>query len=136
MLKEESEAVNGLTPYDYLMMRSAVEIAYDTRFQCGKCKIKSSEEVREARKGCTGKYPKKYELGGFTYRICPGNFYSFSYVSLLDLHTSYRKGVLFTAGGIMDQPTKYIDAMNFLEGLVSSKEFEQMERARKKSGRK
>jgi hypothetical protein len=95
-----------------------------------------SEEAREKRKGCTGKIPKKTTFEEFTYYKCPGNFYNPGFGQLIDLHRMYRKGVLFSAGGLMEQPAKYLDAMNFIEGLITQKEIDQMQKASKKNGRK
>lgn len=66
---------------------------------------------------------------------CVGNFYNQSYAQLLDVHRLFRKGVLANSGGLLDQPTKYIEMMNFLEILVSEKETEQLKKSMK-NGRK
>lgn len=93
------------------------------------------ESFREKRKGCTGKFPfKRPLLNGLVYTKCPGNFYSQSYAQLLDVHRLFRKGVLANVGGLLDQPAKYIDAMNFLEVLVTEKETEALKKGMKNGG--
>jgi hypothetical protein len=98
--------------------------------------MKTDEKFREMRKGCTGKYPFKRPLtDGIFHTICIGNFYAESYASLLDVHRMFRKGILASAGGLLDQTSKYIEAMNLLEVLVSEKEKEQLKKSLK-NGRK
>jgi hypothetical protein len=43
--------------------------------------------------------------------------------------------VLANAGGLLDQTSKYLDVMNFLEVLISEKETEQLKKSMK-NGRK
>jgi hypothetical protein len=95
-----------------------------------------SESVRESRKGCTGKTKvRKPVIEGVFYTQCPGNFYNPAYAQLLDVHRLFRKGVLAFEGGLMDQPSKYLDAMNLLENLITEKEIEQTKKSMK-NGRK
>lgn len=117
------------------MIRSAVEIIYNERYQCSKCLIKADETIREKRKGCTGKYSFKAESEGFTYTRCPGNFYNPAYGQLVDVYRMFRQGILANAGGLLDQPAKYVDAMNLLENLISQKELERAQKASGKNGR-
>ena len=128
--------LNELTNYDMVMIKSTLEIIYNPSFNCSQCVKSITEELREIRKGCTGKKPFEREaIPGVYYTKCPGNFYSPSHAMLLDVHRLYRKGVMASAGGILDQSSKYIDTMNFLENLVNEKETEQMKK-RLKDGRK
>ncbi|QJR79604.1 hypothetical protein CA267_001730 [Alteromonas pelagimontana] len=39
---------------------------------------------------------------------------------LIKLYHFYRKGVMAVAGGIYDQPVKYVDAMQIIEAQVNS----------------
>lgn len=111
------------------MIRSAIEIIYNDRYQCSKCVIKASLEIREKRKGCTGKLGFKADSEGFTYTRCPGNFYNPAYGQLVDVHRMFRKGVLANTGGLLDQSAKYIDAMNLIENLINQKELENIKKA-------
>lgn len=98
--------------------------------------MKTDEKFREMRKGCTGKFPiKRPVVEGIFYNQCAGNFYAESYANLLDVHRMFRKGVLASSGGLLDQSSKYIEAMNLLEVLVSEKENEQLKKSMK-HGRK
>lgn len=38
-------------------------------------------------------------------------------IQWLELHEHYRRGVLPFAGGLMDQPNQYFEAMSFLNRL-------------------
>lgn len=124
--------INELTIYDIVLIKSSLEAIYNQALQCNKCVLKIDEDFREKRKGCTGKYPfKKPLMDGYFYTICPGNFYAEAYGNLIDVHRLFRKGVLANAGGLMDQPSKYVDAMNFIENLVIEKETEQLKKSLK-----
>jgi len=35
--------------------------------------------------------------------------------TMLKLHSHYKNGILVNAGGILDQPAAYVDAMSFIE---------------------
>lgn len=132
MFLNKSQELNDITPYDSLMIKSAVEIIYNPSYQCGKCVKKVSEAVRERNKNCTGKGTTKREFDEFTFSLCPGNFYNPGYANLLDSHRMFRKGVLAFPGGLMDQPSKYVTTMNFLESLILEKEIEQVKKQSKK----
>lgn len=127
---ERVQAVNEITTYDLVLIKSAVEVVYNEAFQCGRCVLKVDESFREKRKGCTGKFPINRPLmSGLVYTKCPGNFFVSSYAQLMDVHRMFRKGVLANAGGLLDQPAKYIDVMNFLEALISEKETEALKKS-------
>ena len=113
------------------MILSAVEIIYNPSYQCGFCISKMAESLREQNKNCTGKAKvvRKRVLDIFTFTLCPGNFYSSAYGQLVDTHRQFRKGVLANEGGLMDQPSKYLDLMNLVENLVSQKEIEAMKKS-------
>ena len=117
------------------MLKATVEIIYNESYQCGKCVKRVSEAVRERSKNCTGKSKVKRQFDEFTFTICPGNFYNTGYANLLDTHRMFRKGVLAFTGGLMDQPSKFISAMNLLENLVIEKEIEQIKKQTKKKGK-
>ncbi len=129
-LKYKCRELNELTNYDIVLIKSSIEAIYNQSYQCGKCVKKVDEEFREKRKGCTGKYAfKKPLMDGFFYTICPGNFYADAYGGLVDVHRLFRKGVMAGYGGMLDQSSKYLDAMNFIENLVIEKETEQLKKS-------
>jgi hypothetical protein len=117
------------------MIKSTVEIIYNEAYQCNKCIRRIHESVRELRKGCTGKHPFKRHGHGFTYTKCPGNFYGPGHAYLLDVHRQFRNGVLASEGGLLDQPSKYLETMNLVETLVMEKEIERINKSIK-DGRK
>jgi hypothetical protein len=118
------------------MMKSAIEIIYNQALQCSKCVLRTDENYREVRKGCTGKNPfKRIAVEGIYYTKCAGNFYNQGYGQLLDVHRLFRKGVLANEGGLLDQTAKFIDIMNLVESLVIDKEIEQLKKSAK-NGRK
>lgn len=132
MFISKAQELNDITPYDSLMIKSAVEIIYNPSYQCGKCVKKVSEAVRERNKNCTGKGKTIREFDEFKFSLCPGNFYNAGYANLLDSHRMFRKGVLAFPGGLLDQPSKYVSTMNFLESLILEKEIEQVKKQSKK----
>jgi hypothetical protein len=118
------------------MVKSSIEVIYNQALQCNRCTLKTDENYRETRKGCTGKVPFKRPLSeGIFYTICAGNFYNQAYGQLLDVHRQFRKGILANHGGLLDQPAKYLDVMNLVESIVSEKEIEQLKKSAK-NGRK
>jgi hypothetical protein len=121
-----------------MMTVAAVEIIYNKSYQCGFCISRMAETVREKKKNCTGKAvkPTVKELDVFKFTLCPGNFYASAYGSLVDVHRQFRKGVLVNEGGLLDQPTKYIDMMNLIENLISQKEIDAMKESAKNGKRK
>jgi hypothetical protein len=136
LFQEKAQEFNELTLYDMLMIKSTLDVIYNPAFNCSICVKKTDENYRERQKGCTGKFPKiRTVFPGVSYTRCPGNFYSPSHAMLLDVHRLHRKGVMANEGGLLDQPSKYIDVMNFLETLVTEKETEQLKKSMK-NGRK
>jgi len=127
---------NELTNYDLVILKSSLEVIYNPALQCSRCILKTDERYREQRKGCTGKTEFKREaMEGIFYTKCPGNFYVDSYAQLLDVHRLYRKGILAFGGGLLEQPAKYLEAMNYLEVLITQKETENLKKSLK-HGRK
>lgn len=53
----------------------------------------------------------------------------------LRLHRHYKANYLPLAGGILQQPAKYIEAMEVLSSTFSQIERDQMEQARKETAR-
>lgn len=120
------------------MITAAIEVIYNKSYQCGFCIKKMAEVARENLKNCTGKAtkPRIKVLDIFSFTLCPGNFYSSAYGSLVDIHRQFRKGVLANGGGLMDQPAKYIDIMNLIENLISQKEMDALKESVKNGKRK
>lgn len=115
-----------------MFIKSAVDVVYNESYNCNRCMLKCDESFREKRKGCTGKYPIKKQLSpDVFYTICPGNFFNQSYAQLIDVHRMFRKGVLASSGGLLDQSAKYIDVMNLLEVFISEKETEALKKSLK-----
>ena len=48
-------------------------------------------------------------------RICPLPMITGETRSMLKLHAHYKNGILPNAGGILDQPSAYVEAMNIIE---------------------
>lgn len=111
------------------MIKSAIEIIHNKKFQCAECVKKISPSVRENRMNCTGKIKKEIKFDGFQYDRCPGNFYNPGYAQLLDVHRMFKNGVLAYPGGLMDQPAKYIETMNLIENITNGKELERIKNA-------
>lgn len=111
----------------------AVKISYDRSLQCSVCITKTSEKMREKR-GCKVFAPRTFK--GYRYSKCLGNFYNYGYASLIELHNRYQAGTLFNNGGISEQPSKYLYAMNLIGSLINDIEIEQAKEAAKKAKQK
>lgn len=114
------------------ILKSSIEVIYNSSLQCSKCVTRCDEKYREVRKGCTGKSAFKRPLTDGVYLTkCMGNFYNQSYGQLLDVHRQFRKGILANTGGLLDQPAKYLDVMNLVESFICEKEIEQLKKSAK-----
>lgn len=77
----------------------------DERFRCSKC-----PETRR-----TGKYCEKssenviFKLGNLGFRKCPGNWFSFSALNLIEMQSLFEQGVMPYPGALADQPNKIIE---------------------------
>lgn len=59
--------------------------------------------------------------GGYTAQtnLCPRRMVTDESVFLMSLFSHYRAGHLYQAGGVRDQPARYLQAMQFIEGVVN-----------------
>ena len=63
----------------------------------------------------------------YEFEYCPVNYIQPYNRTWLGLYSLWRNGFLLDAGGIGDQPSKYIDVMQFVESLFNQHEKEQLE---------
>lgn len=93
-------------------------------FQCSKCldrfpgRPEMLEKVR-IQQGCID--PKSYVVHKiddeiFYYR-CPGNFFSRSVTSIMELWNSFQNGVLPFEGSLVDQPAKIMEIFGVLDRI-------------------
>lgn len=108
---------------------------HDQDFNCGLCKKKQSQSVRDSRKSCSIKrdsavatYGKGTEIKYYT---CPSNFYNPAIALLIDMGRHFREGILPFEGGLFDQPAKVIDCFNLLENLNVEHQKDVQEKAKK-----
>lgn len=95
--------------------------AVDPKYNCATCLLKVKKDVREQKKACNQKskepVTKYHDIYNF-YR-CPSNFRLPSYRNLIKLHGLYLQGILPYNGGILEQPAKFIEAMNTIDALMA-----------------
>lgn len=61
-------------------------------------------------------------LPTYTYTYCPVNYVHYQEIYTISLHTLWKKGKMLYAGGVADQPAKYVDAMMFIDSLLAELE--------------
>ncbi len=52
---------------------------------------------------------------------CPLGYVTTQIVGWLGWHALWQRGVLPCAGGLLDQPAKYVDVMELLDMLIANK---------------
>ena len=60
-----------------------------------------------------------WDLDGEVIHTCPYTLVTDTARHMLDLHRWYARGVLLVAGGIYDQPARYIQAMELIDTHAS-----------------
>lgn len=68
------------------------------------------------------------------YSRCIGNFFNFEAMELIRLLSKYQQNIYPYSGGYYEQPSKFVEAMNLIDNLLSEHKAEQ-ESALKKARR-
>ena len=131
---DQHRQINELTAFDVWFIKMSVKISYDKSLQCGYCIERTSQSLRENRRGCKS-FASPKTLDGFSYSKCLGNFYNFGYAQLIEVYNRYKDGVLFSEGGISDQPSKYLYAMSMIGNLAHEEDAKMAESITKKAKR-
>lgn len=88
-------------------------------FNCKLCTQKHSEERRNRLKGCSDsiKNPVAKYKDKVVFYKCPSNYYSAYIASLMGHARHIETGLLPYAGGLLDQPNKFIELVNQINAL-------------------
>lgn len=91
-------------------------------------------EYRRIEKGCgkIGDNPK-LEINGIGVYTCPchDNFKGADLNNLMWLYNMYKQGVMGFSGSLLEQPSKYIQAMQLIDRLHIERDIEIQEKANK-----
>jgi len=63
-----------------------------------------------------------WEIDGVNYDTCPRFLITGDSAYLLQLFTHYRRGLMPLAGGLFDQPNRYVEAMYLIENEAHDNE--------------
>lgn len=112
------DSVSSLSNREYVEIVATFQVLYDSSYQCTQCLKRVSAPARE-KKGCetatTEPFAEWRKL--IKFKRCPANYYSQYWASVIDIFRQYEKGILPFSGGLLDQPSKMIEALNLVETL-------------------
>lgn len=116
--------ISDLSDFEYVSIVTSMEIMGDKNqtYQCNVCLNKSSD-ARRKRFGCKELREKPIPIINYNQRIdfytCPGNLYDPSVENLLYIHNKFEQGIMPYGGALMDQPAKFIQAMQLIDAVSS-----------------
>lgn len=125
--------VSTISDHEYATMNATWLTMTEPTFQCdaiehGYRKRKDAEVVinyRRLENGCgvISKTPK-VEIDGVSYYscLCHENFKDYSLPDTIFLYKQFKTGNLAHSGGLMDQSSRYIEAMKFMDRLHAEHE--------------
>jgi hypothetical protein len=130
-LLAEIEAHSSLTSEDNLRVIATHYAITNRNFNCNDCLLKHSEERRTKLKGCAG--PIKLPVAKYKDRVvfykCPSNFYSAYVAEIMGHARHFESGLLPYAGGLLEQPAKYVELINLIGALRIEDELTRAEAA-------
>ncbi len=92
----------------------------------------SCTEILQKSRGCEKKAAiPAFNLDGEDFYRCPLKIITRQSIEYIRFYNFYREGYLPNTGGIMDQPGKFLDAMQIVEGAVREIEEEARKKPRK-----
>lgn len=106
----------------------------DSNFNCSQCKVKhrGSEKRQELlfkQKNCREiapnpnmQYNPEHTMKGsarILYHTCPANFNNSGTAVLINYLDQYSKGIMPYAGGLLEQPAKFVEIMDLVHNLNS-----------------
>ena len=124
----EIENISHLTISDTIELRSTLHAISNQDFICSNClsKYKNRQdavvmtEKHTKAKGCKeirkeSIFKIRQERMVLNYKTCPGNFFSYSAMSWVNMFNHFEKGVMGFPGSYVEQPNKFIDAMSVIQ---------------------
>lgn len=131
------DQISGLTTDEWIALKTTLEVMDNDKFQCIKCKTKYSDKQFEQVQrlmGCAT--PTGNHLVGsdreLKFTRCPGNFFSYPCLEVIESHGYFEKGMLPYSGGMFEQPNKIIEAY----GIIAAYKYAKMEQEMRKQKQK
>jgi len=145
LVTAKAQEISTLSNLEYIELSSTLAALSNQKYNCRHCLTQYSnrsdsqmitEKVRRI-KNCevVGEQYIHQILQGNTqmmFSTCPGNFFSQSAMSWVEMSHSMEKGILPYPGGYMDQPNKAIEVLR----IIQTERMSQMEKKRKEMARK
>ncbi len=118
----------------------------DTNYNCHYCKLKyrGSQKRQDAlfkQKACTFisenpsvKYTPNHSMKGspkIVYYTCPANLKNIGTVDLINMSRAYKEGIMPYEGGIMQQPSKFVEVMDLVHNLIDEADKDKNETLKK-----
>ena len=79
--------------------------------------------------------PQEYTFGKVTYRKCLCKFKHPEFGFYMTLYSGYKGGMLPVEGGMIDQPAKLIEAIQYIQGLDNERQEAEMKAAQQQRSR-
>lgn len=85
-------------------------------FNCSQC-----DEYKRKDRGCieNSPIPRRWQYGEDIYRRCPIKLITAFTCHCLELYGFYKSGLLLQAGGVIDQPAKYLRIMRIIQAEMN-----------------
>ena len=122
-----------ITDKDYAEIVSTFITQTTPKYRCDDCLLKHKGDKNRQEKHfeamACGYYADKprHEYRGehcnkgnpsVLYKNCIGNHYNGMWASMINYSPKYLEGILPFSGGLMDQPTKFVEVMDLVHNLV------------------
>ena len=137
----EIQKISQLTPRELVELRVTLESMSNNEYQCHKCLNQfrgmkdetALVDANLARKACAspaaGFVHRLSDISGtISFKQCPGNYVSPAVLGLLTAFDAYERGIPPFPGGYFDQPTRVIEAFEYINAW-------RQDRGRKAEGR-
>ena len=126
--------MSSLTNSDYISIVTTFMVMTDNNLKCSMCKNKhrgstKRQELLFKQKGCKEvstnpktQYKPTHEMTGASpilYYTCPANLRDGSASSLISVYDNYDKGIMPFSGGLLEQPSKFVEVMDLVHNLTS-----------------
>ncbi len=72
--------------------------------------------------GCDGNAESPIAIDGIEYKTCPGRIITPFTWYLIRLYGHYKNGYMLFSGGVIDQPQKYMQAMELIDREINKVE--------------
>jgi len=145
--------ISTLTDRDYIEIISTFTTLTEPKYRCDDCKFKHKGDkftkqqtfmaCNYVAKSHRHKYLASHNNQGnpsVKYFNCIGNHYYGGWANIINFLPDYEKGIMPFTGGLMEQPSKFVEVMNLVHNLVSENDTEKARRkelaTKGRSGRK